>query len=191
MRQKGAHLRPRQFRASCESPLFSAVFVSMRCGQLVEPCRALLNSGVSASSILSTAFLINRLIGYHRNAVRKVILLKFPEVMDAPCKCGLSRRRQGWCKARFANSPLRRAVLRLMHINGSRVSPNRRGSAWILLEKLSHGTFQKGGLDHRSYWLSPSLQRRRHLTNLTTTLNGGAISAVTIRYDKHAQYSRS
>jgi hypothetical protein len=59
---------------------------------------------------------ISRLIGYHRNAVRRVILLKFPEVTDAPCKCGLSRRHQGWCKVRFANSMLRQSVMRLMHI---------------------------------------------------------------------------
>jgi hypothetical protein len=51
MRKKGAQLRPRRIPASRESALFSAAFVSMICGRLVEPCRGLLK--LSAFRVLN------------------------------------------------------------------------------------------------------------------------------------------
>lgn len=87
---------------------------------------------------------ISRLIAYGKNAVRRVILDNFPEVMDAPCPCGLSRRHSGWCKVRFANSPLRKAVMRLMQIKRFASTARAGGATLDALREAVARSFPEG-----------------------------------------------
>lgn len=76
---------------------------------LWEQVKALAQCGIANRAVA-------RMIGYHRNAVRRLILAEFPQVMDAPCACGRTRRHQGWCRPRFRKSNLRQEFMRLLHI---------------------------------------------------------------------------
>ena len=58
---------------------------------------------------------IARIIGFDRRQVRRIIRQRWPELLDSPCACGLSRRHQGWCKVRFSQSKARQRLLRRMH----------------------------------------------------------------------------
>jgi len=64
-------------------------------------------SGMSGRSI-------SRALGFHKNQIRRV-LRRYPAADAALCKCGQSRKHQGWCAFRFANSEARQETLALMH----------------------------------------------------------------------------
>ncbi len=64
-------------------------------------------SGISGRAIA-------RDLGYHKNQVRRV-LKKYPEADNANCKCGKSRKHQGWCHIRFQSSPRRQEYMELWH----------------------------------------------------------------------------
>jgi hypothetical protein len=58
---------------------------------------------------------IARIIGFDRRQVRLLIRKNFPEVLDAKCACGLTRRHQGWCRVRYAQSKVRQKIIRELH----------------------------------------------------------------------------
>jgi hypothetical protein len=72
---------------------------------------------------------IARIIGYDRRQVRRLIRREFPDVLDLPCPCGLTRRHQGWCRFRFGESEVRQAMMRMMHIKKTASALHRQGAS--------------------------------------------------------------